>query len=144
MPTFRPMNPAVTRRHFLKSAATAAAGAALAPPWLRAAGDPPGFSFVFLGDLHYDKLEHHDIAWLAKNHPADRSQIENDTRIMRDIMPHLFATVLATIAEHNQSAAAPIAFVLHAGDVVEGLCGSEELSVRQNAEALAFVRDAKL
>jgi 3',5'-cyclic AMP phosphodiesterase CpdA len=37
-----------------------------------------------------------------------------------------------------------VAFVLQAGDLVEGLCGSEELAVRHNTEALAFVRDAQL
>jgi 3',5'-cyclic AMP phosphodiesterase CpdA len=37
-----------------------------------------------------------------------------------------------------------VAFVLQAGDLVEGLCGNENLAARQNREALEFVRGAEL
>jgi hypothetical protein len=102
------------------------------------------FSFVLLGDLHYDKLEHHDLAWVQKDKPNDISQIKNYTRISRDVAPLLFERVRDTIVELNRNPATRIAFVLQAGDLVEGLCGSAELSVRQNSEALNFVRDANL
>ena len=136
------MNPLLTRRRFVQSSA-AAASVALAPRWAHAASRQ-AFSFVLLGDLHYDKLEHHDMTWLQKTHPGDLSQIQNYTRITREIMPALFATVGETIAELNRSPATPVRFILQVGDLVEGLCGTEELAVRQNTEALAFVRDAKL
>ncbi|HUR58104.1 MAG TPA: metallophosphoesterase [Opitutaceae bacterium] len=137
----------LTRRAFLRTATTAAAGLALAPSLGRAAGTagrPGRFSFVLLGDLHYDKMEHHDLAWLDRTHPNDLSQIRNYTRITHEVMPALFATVRDTVAELNKSPDTRVAFVLQAGDIVEGLCGSEALSVRQNQEALAFVRDARL
>lgn len=136
----------LSRRQFLSTSA-AAAGLALAPRWSEAAtsaGDRTAFSFVLLGDLHYDKLEHHDMAWVQKDKPNDISQIQNYTRISREISPRLFATVRDTIAELNRSPATRVSFVLQAGDLVEGLCGSEELSVRQNTEALEFVRNANL
>lgn len=135
----------LTRRQFVQ-ATTAATGLALAPAWTRAAADTPRrgpFSFILLGDLHFDRLEHHDMAWVKKDKPNDVRQIENYTQITRDITPRLFATVRATIADLNRSPATRVAFVLQAGDVVEGLCGSEELSVRQNREALAAVREAQ-
>ena len=117
----------------------------LAPAWTRAATRAPGsFSFVLLGDLHYDKLEHHDMAWVQKDKPNDVRQIENYSRITREVSPALFKTVREKVAALNSSAATRVAFVLQAGDLVEGLCGSEELSVRQNEAALAFVRDAQL
>jgi hypothetical protein len=154
LPHFFAMNPssfAVTRRQFIRTSLAATAGLAGVPLLTRAAAektpDPKpadGFSFVLLGDLHYDKLEHHDFDWLAKNHPNDRSQIENYSRITRDVMPGLFATVRDTIAEINRGPGPHVAFVLHVGDLVEGLCGSEELSLRQNMEALSFVRGAGL
>jgi hypothetical protein len=117
----------------------------LAPPAMRAA-DRSGrhFSFLLLGDLHFDKLEHHDMAWVQKEKPNDIRQIENYSRISSEVTPALFRTVRETVAELNRTPTTQVAFVLQAGDVVEGLCGSEELSARQNAEALAFVRDAKL
>ncbi len=136
------MNPLISRRRFIQTSASTA-GLALTPTWARAAGRP-AFSFVLLGDLHYDKLEHHDLAWLQKTHPNDLSQIQNYTRITRDIMPALFATVRETIADLNRSPATRVRFVLQVGDLVEGLCGTEELAVRHNTEALAFVRDANL
>jgi hypothetical protein len=138
----------LSRRQFLRTTTAATAGLALGSSLARAAAAPsrPGkqFSFVLLGDLHYDKLEHHDMAWVKADKPNDVSQIENYTRITRDIHPRLMATVRETIAELNQSPATRVAFVLQAGDLVEGLCGSEELSVRQNTEALGFVRESKL
>lgn len=140
------MTTPLTRRHFLASSSTAAAGLALAPALLRAASAPSSgpFSFILLGDLHYDKLAHHDFAWLEKKHPNDLSQIKNYSRLTAEIMPRLFATLRTTIAELNRTPAYRVAFVLQVGDLVEGLCGSEELATRQNTEALAFIRDAQL
>jgi hypothetical protein len=132
-----------SRRRFLQSSAIAAGLAAL-PPRLRAATAPRGFSFVFLGDLHFDRLEHHDLAWVRKDKPNDVVQIEDYSRITREVMPAFFATLRAVVADLNRSPATPAAFVVQAGDFVEGLCGNEELSARQNREALAFVRDARL
>ncbi|MBI5770460.1 MAG: metallophosphoesterase [Verrucomicrobia bacterium] len=136
--------PAVTRRQFVSTAA-AAAGLAVAPACLRvAAGVKAPFSFVLLGDLHYDQLEHHDLAWLDRTHPKDLSQIKNYSRITTEVMPRLFATVRATVQELNRAPATRVAFVLQAGDLVEGLCGSEALAARQNTGALACVREARL
>jgi 3',5'-cyclic AMP phosphodiesterase CpdA len=141
------MQTPVTRREFLRTSATVVAGATLAPSLLRAAanaGAANRFSFVLLGDLHFDKMEHHDLAWLDRTHPNDLSQIKNYTRITQEVMPALFATVRDTVTELNKSPDTRVAFVLQAGDLVEGLCGSEELATRQNREAVAFVRDARL
>lgn len=140
------MNPTFTRRQFLQ-ATTAAAGFALASNPGRAAtsrAESRRFAFVLLGDLHYDKLEHHDMGWVQKEKPNDVRQIENYSRITRDVTPRLLQTVRETVSELNADAATRVAFVLQAGDLVEGLCGTEALSVRQNTEALGFVRDARL
>jgi hypothetical protein len=141
------MNSVFTRRDFLKTTTAAAASLALARHSLHAApaaSRASKFSFVLLGDLHYDKMEHHDMAWVQKDKPNDIRQIEGYTRNSRETTPLLFARVKQTIAELNRTPATRVAFVLQAGDLVEGLCGSEELSVRQNTDALAFVRDANL
>ncbi len=93
---------------------------------------------MLLGDLHFDKLEHHDFAWLESKKAGDLGQIRNYSRITAEIMPRLFATVREVVADSRS------AFVLQVGDLVEGLCGSEALAVRQNQEALAFVQEARL
>lgn len=98
------------------------------------------FSFVMLGDLHFDRLEHHDMAWLAKEHPGDVRQVENYSRITRDILPRLFPEVREQIRE----AKTRMPFALHIGDLVEGLCGTPALAQRQCDEAVAFLRDAQL
>lgn len=141
------MNTIVPRRDFLKTTATTATALILgARPGRSAApaGNARSFSFVLLGDLHFDRLEHHDLDWVRKDKPNDVSQIENYTRITREITPRLLATVRETVADLNRSEATRVAFVLQVGDLVEGLCGSEERAVRQNREALDFVRGARL
>ncbi len=139
----------LTRRQFITTTTVAGTALALGSSHpTRLVGAPPAtgkaFSFVLLGDIHYDKLEHHDMAWVQKDKPNDVRQIESYSRNTRDVTPLLFARVRAAIAELNQTPATRVAFVLQAGDLVEGLCGSEELSVKQNSDALAFVRDAQL
>jgi hypothetical protein len=127
----------LSRRRFLQTSALAVAGLGLQPQYAPAATQH-SFSFVLLGDLHYDKLEHHDMAWLEKNKAGDLSQIRNYSRITADITPKLFEAVRETVAETKA------AFVLQVGDLVEGLCGSEHLAARQDQEALMFIREAKL
>lgn len=110
---------------------------------LSAAENGKPFSFILLGDLHYDSLAHHDLKWLQEHHAGDLSQIQNYSRLTAEVMPGMFAAVKQQIAALRESAAPP-AFVLQVGDLVEGLCGSAELSARQNHEALAFVTQAEL
>jgi len=138
------MNTPITRRRFLQLSAVGTVSLPLAP-LTRAAEAAKSFSFVLLGDLHFDRLEHHDLAWLEKNKGGDLSQIKNYSRITADLMPRLFATVRESITALNiASPASKVPFVLQAGDLVQGLCGTEELSVRQNQEALAFIKESNL
>lgn len=136
------MFPALTRRAFLRSSALSAAGA-LAQRVSAAAG-ASDFSFVLLGDLHFDRLEHHDLAWLEKHKAGDLSQIRNYSRITAEVTPQLFRAVRETIAALEAAGGAKPAFVLQVGDLVEGLCGTAELAARQNREAIAFVAEQQL
>ncbi len=131
-----------SRRHFLKSAA---AGVLLGPAgnWaIAAADDDANWSFPLLGDLHFDKLEHHDHEWLAKEHSGDVAQVQNYSRITRDLTPKLFARVRESLAQLEQ-AKTRVPFVLQLGDLLEGLCGNEQLAARQAREGIDFVREAK-
>lgn len=126
------------RRAFLAGGAAALSAMAGRPARPAAAGGP--FSFAMLGDIHFDRPAHHDMAWLAQTHPADVHQVQEYTRISESTLPALLAEVRAAGAD----ARPPLAFVLQVGDLVEGLCGSPELARRQCEEAVALVRDADL
>ena len=130
-----------TRRQFI-----GAAGVGLPLALSRAASAPAAepFAFVLLGDLHFDKLEHHEMDWLQKDHPGDVSQVHNYSRITKEVHPQLFATVRETIVDLNAAPASHVPFVIHAGDFVEGLCGNEKLALQQCTDGVEFVRAANL
>jgi 3',5'-cyclic AMP phosphodiesterase CpdA len=132
------MNIQITRRTFL-------AGAAMLPVALQAepAADQ-AFSFVFLGDTHVDRLEHHDMAWLEREKPNDVRQVRNYSRITSEVTPQLFATLRETITTGRRKTGPEIKFVAQTGDFVEGLCGTPQLARRHVADGVAFVREAKL
>ncbi len=137
------MNSTFSRRSFLQTTLAGVAGLGLQPSLARAANKSP-FSFVLLGDLHFDKLEHHDLEWLQREKPDDLRQVRDYTRITREIQPKLFGTLRETIADLNQSPETRVAFAAQVGDFVEGLCGSETLALQQDTDAIEFVRGARL
>jgi hypothetical protein len=110
---------------------------------LAAANDARDWSFPLLGDLHFDRLEHHDHEWLAREHPSDVSQVQNYSRITRDRTPRILDRVRHSLAALRQSNVY-VPFVLQLGDLLEGLCGTDELAQRHAREAVAFVREAQL
>lgn len=136
------------RRFMLSAAALAASGVACQSIVLGqtrpAEGPRPRgqalYGLVILGDLHYDKMEHHDMDWVHAEKPKDISQIENYVEVTRTHTPRLFERVKQTIAQ----ARAPIVGVVQVGDFVEGLCGSRALQERQSRDAIAFVEQSDL
>src|SRR5437762_1828511 len=130
----------LSRRHFLKNIAV---GLAIGPAgnWAVAAADnADDWSFPLLGDLHFDRLEHHDHEWLAREHPGDVSQVQNYSRITGEMTPRLFSRVRESLAELEKGRSR-VPFVLQLGDLVEGLCGTEQLAARQAREGIDFVRE---
>jgi UDP-2,3-diacylglucosamine pyrophosphatase LpxH len=114
------------------------AASAVGMPHVAAAEEQGGFSFALLGDLHFDRLEHHDFQWLAASGKPDHPQILRYSDLTRDVMPKLFSTVKQQVQVDKAS------LVIQVGDLVEGLCGSEALAQKQNEESLAFVKEAAL
>ncbi len=97
-----------------------------------------GFNFVLLGDIHFDKLEHHDIQYVKEKYPNDIVQIENYSRITRENFPMLMQVAKEKAEKINAD------FWLQLGDFVEGLCGSEALAQKQTREFISFVAEQKL
>lgn len=132
----------ISRRQFLYSS-TFAAGSLCGGNWAVAADETTGdWSFPLLGDLHFDRLEHHDHEWLAKEHPGDVAQVENYSRITRELMPRLLQRVGA-VTRQLLDEKKHIPFVLQLGDLLEGLCGTPALAARHAREAIDFIRRAQ-
>ena len=85
----------MTRRRFpaalagLAIGGPAVAGSLLTDLARAADGPSDGDSLTFpvLGDLHFDRLEHHDLDWLRRDHPGDVHQVENYSKLTREILP---------------------------------------------------------
>lgn len=98
------------------------------------------FEFPFLGDLHFDRPDHHDYEWMKKEQQGDIRQVENYCKVTREWSGKL----LQTAKEQVAAAQAPVPFVLQLGDLIEGLCGSPDLAQRQAREAIEWVKQAGL
>ena len=94
------------------------------------------YSFVYLGDIHFDKTSHHDFDWVRANKPNDIRQIENYVRITENHTPGLLQRIQTTIESSNGR----IKMVVQGGDLTEGLCGSRRLQETQFRDALKCVR----
>lgn len=104
---------------------------------VESAGKTPEREYVFavLGDLHFDRLHHHDMNWVRATHPGDVKQIEDYSHITNQNTRPLLESVLQSLKIAN----CPTFAILQSGDFVEGLCGSYELQSVQFNEAVAFV-----
>lgn len=114
----------------------AAAGLVMGPGhcWAQQTEDGKDWSFTLLGDLHFDRIEHHDWEWVREHQPNDVRQIENYSRITRENLPSL----LERAAERTRNDV-NCRFVIQLGDLVEGLCGNAKLAHRHCREATEWI-----
>jgi hypothetical protein len=99
-------------------------------------GPDSTYSFIYLGDLHFDKMSHHDLEWVKANMPGDMRQIDDYVRITQEYTPVLFKRVQTAI----ESGDGRIKMIVQGGDLTEGLCGRAELQELQFRDALETVR----
>ena len=78
-------------------------------------------SFIVLGDIHYDRIQDHDMKWLNTK-PDDVRQVKEYTRITKEIWP-VFSKHLRQVAVNSNS---KVKAVVQLGDISEGLAGSVE------------------
>ena len=78
------------------------------------------------------------MEWLQRDKPDDLRQVREYSRLTSEVLPALFGRLREQVAavKHSDS---PVSFAVQIGDLVEGLCGNEELATRQNREALEFI-----
>ncbi|MGC3972707.1 MAG: metallophosphoesterase [Pirellulales bacterium] len=125
----------LNRREFLAAGTAALSAATAASAFGQAAASDESLEFALFGDTHFDKLAHHDFDWLRREHPGDVVQVERYSEHAATLLPELFATVTRYVKSAESQAAA----VVHVGDFVEGLCGTQALAethVREAREAV--------
>src|SRR5512137_1969556 len=105
-----------TRREFVKTLLTSAAGLSLLPPPVRAASKE-AFAFPLLGDLHYDELSCHDLELLGREKPDDLRQVREYSSLTTDTVPRLLASLRETIADLNGSPDKTAPFTVQVGDL---------------------------
>jgi len=105
----------------------------------KAQGNVPGpaYSFVYLGDMHFDKRAHHDFGWVQANMPGDIRQIEGYITNTEKYTPGLLKRIQNSI----ESSAGQIKMIVQGGDLTEGLCGSRELQETQFKDVKEFIRN---
>lgn len=94
-------------------------------------GSAADMSFVVLGDMHYDKLEFHDLEWIKTKwvNPDDHRQITQEyTVFTARNWDKLINAIGRRIKEDNP----PVKALVQLGDVMEGIGGSPELARKMN------------
>jgi len=122
----------MTRRKLLKALSMLTASFSVRG-WSLPLRDARAFTFMFLGDIHFDKLGYHDPQYLQTKYPHDIGQIENYSRITRENLSSLMQVSKAHAKETDSK------FFLQIGDFVEGLCGSKELAEQQTRDLINYV-----
>lgn len=122
----------LTRRKLLQWLSALSAGFSTRG-WSLTSRGTQAFSFMFLGDIHFDKLSYHDPEYLKTRYPHDIGQIQNYSRITRDNLSSLMQASKARAKETDSK------FFLQIGDFVEGLCGSKELAQQQTQDLIAYI-----
>jgi hypothetical protein len=101
------------------------------------------WAIPLLGDLHFDRPEHHDMDWLRREHPNDVRQVENYCRITRERTPRLLEQFSIACSD-LQRTGKQVPLVLQLGDLLEGLCGNEQLAALHARDAIKFIQQARL
>jgi UDP-2,3-diacylglucosamine pyrophosphatase LpxH len=103
-----------------------------------AQGNKPGpsYSFVYLGDIHFDKRSHHDFEWVKAEKPNDIRQIDGYVENTEKYTPGLLMRIQTSIESSNGR----IKMIVQGGDLIEGLCGSRELQETQFRDAIETIR----
>jgi hypothetical protein len=82
-------------------------------------------SFIILGDIHYDKMENHDMEWL-KTKPDDVRQVKEYSQITEK-----YWTDFNSVLQHRVKTIKPkVRAIVQAGDISEGLAGTPEKAVQ--------------
>lgn len=94
-------------------------------------------SFIVLGDIHYDKMENHEMEWL-KTKPGDVRQVREYTRITEENWTD-FVSVLRKKAKTQKPG---VKAIVQAGDLSEGLAGTPEMATSMANSVMNAIEEA--
>lgn len=100
-------------------------------------------SFIALGDLHYDKLEFHDLDWLKNKwrNPDDYRQVTQEYTVYTEKnWDSLIAVLKYQIKEYQPKVSA----VVQLGDLMEGLAGSPAYAEKMAKGTVKALEEADL
>lgn len=97
-------------------------------------------SLLVLGDLHYDRLEDHDMEWLSRK-PDDLRQVTKEYVVFTD---NNWVDFMGVLRRKIQQAANPVQAVVQLGDLSEGLAGSEQKADQMAGNVIKAITDANL
>ena len=93
------------------------------------------YSFVYLGDMHFDRASHHDFEWVKAEKPNDIRQIDGYVENTKKYTPELLKRIQTAI----ETSDGRIKMIVQGGDLAEGLCGSRELQETQFRDAIKTI-----
>ncbi|MFC7526855.1 metallophosphoesterase family protein [Parapedobacter sp. GCM10030251] len=97
-------------------------------------------AFIVMGDLHFDKFEHHDLDYV-RTRPQDYKQIMNEyPQYTAFFVPHF----LRVIKEQAEKPAHGVKAVAQLGDLVQGVSGNAELARKMNRDAVDMMHGLHL
>jgi hypothetical protein len=97
-------------------------------------------NFVVLGDVHYDKLEFHDLDWVKNKwvNPDDHRQITQEyTVFTAQNWDKLMKAVERRIGEGDGK----VKGIVQLGDLMEGIAGSPELAKKMNNGSVQALKE---
>jgi predicted MPP superfamily phosphohydrolase len=97
-------------------------------------------SFIALGDMHYDKLEYHDLDYV-RTRPQDYKQIFTEyPQYTAFFMPKFLQLIKKQTLSFNPAVKA----VVQLGDLVEGVSGNFSLAKQMNRGVVDMLHDVQL
>ena len=98
---------------------------------------PPAIkSILVLGDMHYDRMEDHDITWL-KTKPDDLRQVTKEYTVFTKLN---FERLIQEVLSQSREYQPPIQAVVQVGDLQEGLAGTPDLARNMASHSLSALR----
>lgn len=97
-------------------------------------------SFIALGDLHYDRFEHHDWDYVMTR-PQDFAQITKEYPYYTAVYLEKF---LQTIKKQSNNISPSVRGVVQLGDLVQGVAGTPDLARQMNRGAVDLLYSTNL
>ena len=97
-------------------------------------------SLIILGDLHYDRLEDHDLDWLRQK-PGDLRQVTEEYTVITKENWNDFMVLLKKRAD---SEIPPVKAIVQLGDLSEGLAGTEEMASQMAFKTMKAIDAAQM